>query len=68
MALSMSDFAGDGTRLQSFKHGEAPEEEREWRTFVPLPNEVEFIRKSESLAGGKPVFWTQEEPPSATHE
>ena len=47
MALSMSDFAGDETRLQSFRHGEAPEEERELRTLALVAHKVELIRKSE---------------------
>jgi hypothetical protein len=38
----MSDFAGDGTRLQSFMHGEAPEEEKELKIFAHLANEVEL--------------------------
>ena len=39
--LSTSDFPGDGTRLQSFRHGEAPEEEREFETFPLFVHEVE---------------------------
>ena len=42
--LSTSDFAGDGTRLQSFRHGEAPEEEKEFRTLALFVPEVEAIR------------------------
>ena len=52
MALSKSDFAGDGSRPQKLRHGQAPEEERELRTFAPLPNEVELIRKSENRLAG----------------
>ena len=44
--LSTSDFAGDGTRLQSFRHGEAPEVEGELRTLVPNADEVELIRNA----------------------
>jgi hypothetical protein len=40
-SLSTSDFAGDGTRRQSFRHEEAPEEEGEFRTFAPVADEVE---------------------------
>jgi hypothetical protein len=39
--LSTSDFALDGTRLRSFRYGEAPKEERELRILVPIPDEVE---------------------------
>ena len=35
-SLSTSDFAGDGTRRQSFRHGEAPEEERELSILAPI--------------------------------
>jgi hypothetical protein len=35
-SLSTSDFAGDGTRRQSFKRGEAPEEERELSILAPI--------------------------------
>jgi hypothetical protein len=44
--LSTSDFAGDGTRIRNFRHGEAPGEERAYRTFVLLVHEVEPIRKA----------------------
>ena len=47
-SLSTSDFAGDGTRLQSFRYGEAPEEERELSTLVPVGDEVELIRNTEN--------------------
>ena len=53
MALSTSDFAGDETRLQKLRHGQAPEEERELRTVVPVSNEVELIRKSENRLPGR---------------
>jgi len=33
-SLSASDFAGDGTRRQSFRHGEAPEEESIFARFL----------------------------------
>jgi len=46
LVLSRSDFAGDGTRLQSFRHGEAPEEEKELRILAPHTEEVYVIRKS----------------------
>jgi len=46
-SLSTSDFAGDGIRLQNFRHGEAPEEEREFRILAPVADEVELIRKAE---------------------
>ncbi len=36
-----------GSRLQSFRHGEAPEEERELRILDPVAVEVELIRKAE---------------------
>jgi hypothetical protein len=39
--LSTSDFSGDGTRLQSFRHGEAPEEERELRILALAAHKVE---------------------------
>ena len=61
MALSTSDFAGDGTRIRNFRHGEAPEEERELKTFVPLPNEVQLIRKSDTrIPGTWPALPLQE--------
>jgi hypothetical protein len=41
-SLSTSDFAGDGTRLQSFRHGEAPEEERELRILALAAHKVEL--------------------------
>jgi hypothetical protein len=65
----MSDFAGDETRLQSFRHGEAPEEERELRTLALVAHKVELIRKSESLAGGM-ASWTDEQdvPKAITRE
>jgi hypothetical protein len=47
--LSTSDFSGDGTRLQSSKHGEAPEEEREFRTLALAAHKVELIRKPETV-------------------
>ena len=47
-SLSTSDFAGDGIRLQSFRHGEAPEEERELRTLAPVADEVEPYSQSAS--------------------
>ena len=40
--LSTSDFSGDGTRLQSFRHGKASEEERELRTLVLVTAKVEL--------------------------
>ena len=40
-SLSTSDFAGDGTRLKSFRYGEAAEEERELSILVPVADEVE---------------------------
>jgi hypothetical protein len=41
LVLSKSDFAGDGTRLQSFRHGEAPEEEREsWGDIRPCHDSI----------------------------
>jgi len=46
VALSTSDFAGDGIRLQSFRHGEAPEEERELRTLALVAHEVELYSES----------------------
>ena len=44
MSLSTSDYAGDGFRLRNFRHGEAPWQERELRTLVPLTLEVERNR------------------------
>ena|SRR5208282_2931895 len=44
MSLSTSDFGGDGFRLRNFRHGEAPWQERELRTIVPLTLEVERNR------------------------
>jgi hypothetical protein len=41
--LSTSDFAGDGTRIRNFRHGEAPGEERELRTLALVAREVELI-------------------------
>ena len=48
VGLSTSDFAGDGTRIQNFKHGETPGEERELGTLTAVANEVELIRKTKS--------------------
>jgi hypothetical protein len=45
--LSTSDFAGEchpSSKIQA--HGKAPEEEREFGTFAPVADEVEFIRKA----------------------
>jgi hypothetical protein len=44
VSLSTSDYAGDGFRLRNFRHGEAPWQERELRTLVPLTLEVERNR------------------------
>lgn len=44
--LSTSDFAGDGTRMRNFRHGEAPGEERELRKVALVAREVELIRKA----------------------
>jgi hypothetical protein len=41
VSLSTSDFAGDASRLQRFRHTE----ERELETFTPVADEVELIRK-----------------------
>ncbi len=54
-SLSTSDFAGDATRLQRFRpHGKVPEEEREFGTFAPVANEVEFIRSMMGSVGSCP--------------
>jgi len=45
-SLSTSDFAGDGIRLQSFRHGEAPEEEKELRILALVTYEVELYLES----------------------
>ena len=44
MALSTSDFAGDGTRLSRLQDGEAPEEERESKRFALVAQKVELVR------------------------
>ena len=46
VSLSTSDFAEDGFRLHNFRHGEAPWQERELRTLVPLTLEVERNRNA----------------------
>ena len=46
MLLSTSDFGKDGFRLHNFRHGEAPWQEKEWRTLVPLTLEVERNRNA----------------------
>jgi hypothetical protein len=56
LVLSRSDFAGDGTPSSSFKHGEAPEEERESGTAAPVANEVQLIRKKK-LDFSAPLTW-----------
>ena len=43
-------FAEDGFRLQNFRHGEAPWQERELRTLVPLTLEVERNRNAATFA------------------
>jgi hypothetical protein len=40
----VSDFAGDGVRLQSFRRRQASGEEVELKTVAPLAAEVELIR------------------------
>jgi len=44
VSLSTSNFAEDGFRLQNFRHGEAPWQEREFRTLASLTLEVERNR------------------------
>ena len=44
MPLSTPDLAEDGFRLQNFRHGEAPWQEREFRTLASLTLEVERNR------------------------
>ena len=46
MLLSTSDFGKDGIRLHNFRHGEAPWQEKELRTLVPLTLEVERNRNA----------------------
>jgi hypothetical protein len=41
----MSDFAGDGSRPQKLRHGQAPEEEREFSTLALVAHKVEVVRK-----------------------
>jgi hypothetical protein len=55
-SISTSDVAGDGIRLQNFRHGEAPEEEREFRILAPVADEVELIRKAEIRLCGQRAF------------
>ena len=61
MLLSTSDFGKDGFRLHNFRHGEAPWQEKEWRTLVPLTLEVERNRnvssKYRQLANSGEVAW-----------
>jgi hypothetical protein len=47
-SLSTSDFAGDATRLQRFRHTERRQRRERFlvRTFAPVANEVELIRKA----------------------
>ena len=47
-SLSTSDFTGDETRLQRFRHGEAPVEERALETLALAARKVELIRKTEN--------------------
>ena len=47
-------FAEDGFRLQNFRHGEAPWQERELRTLVPLTLEVERNRSAATFAAQVP--------------
>jgi hypothetical protein len=42
---SQSDFTGDGSVFESFGHGEAPEEEREWKRFAPFTHEINFLAR-----------------------
>ena len=65
-SLSTSDFASDGIRLQSFRYGEAAEEERELSILVPVADEVEaYTQYTESGVTMRRKYFLRHPPASA---